>query len=214
MNLIQYVNQDFLVAYKPHNLPTVPLKNQDADTLLSRIAVLYPEVLAVFGKNRWEGSALHRLDTPTAGLVVFARNQTFYNTLSEIQKKDLFKKTYKAVTEPVKTPLDTTLTTYFRAFGPKGKSVKVCLTCDKADTPKKYTTTLKTVETNSCNAVFECVITQGFRHQIRAHLAYLGYPIKGDPLYNPNAEKEDLALECTGLEFPLNTSEVFSYKVQ
>lgn len=214
MNLIQHLNQDFLIAYKPHNLPTVPLKNQNAETLLSCVAQLYPEVLTIHGKNEWEGSALHRLDTPTAGLVVFARTQAFYDALSALQKKDLFKKTYKAITEPVKSQIETSLTTYFRAFGPKGKSVKVCLTPDKADTPKQYTTTLKTVEINPENAVFECIITQGFRHQIRAHLAYLGCPIKGDDLYNPDAEKEDLALECTGLEFPLSNTEVFSYKVQ
>ena len=33
-----------------------------------------------------------------------------------------------------------------------------------------------------------CRITEGYRHQVRAHLAYSGYPICGDMLYNPNAK--------------------------
>ena len=79
MPLFVFESEDFLIADKPHGIPTVPLKGQNPDgTLLGMVSVQYPEVLNVCGKNPWEGGTCHRLDTATAGLVVFARTKTFY----------------------------------------------------------------------------------------------------------------------------------------
>lgn len=206
-----YENSDFLIVWKENNLPTVPLKNRDCDNLLKRVVASYPEVLDVKGKNPWEGGAVHRLDTPTSGLVIFARNQAFYDYIQDIQKKDLFVKTYRAVTERAPRPFNEEISSYFRSFGPRGAMVKVCISPDKADSGKLYTTKVKTVEINAENSVFECKITQGFRHQIRVHLAYAGCPIKGDSLYNPSYSGENLCLECTAVSFPLPNSEIFNY---
>lgn len=47
-----------------------------------------------------------------------------------------------------------------------------------------------------------CRITRGYRHQVRCHLAWLGYPVKGDILYNPTAREGDaFCFRATGLEF-------------
>lgn len=56
----------------------------------------------------------------------------------------------------------------------------------------------------------ECKITQGYRHQVRAHLAWLGLPVKGDALYNADfrlarergAEDMEMRFEAVSLEFP------------
>ncbi|MFA7168381.1 MAG: pseudouridine synthase, partial [Sphaerochaetaceae bacterium] len=67
-------SRDWLVADKPSGLPTVPLKSDapEKDTLLSRVAKEYPEILDI-GRNPWEGGVIHRLDTLTSGLVLIAR---------------------------------------------------------------------------------------------------------------------------------------------
>lgn len=54
-----------------------------------------------------------------------------------------------------------------------------------------------------------CTITKGFRHQIRAHLAWIGQPIIGDVLYGEAAaqslmcqpQTQSIALDCVGLSF-------------
>ena len=47
-----------------------------------------------------------------------------------------------------------------------------------------------------------CRITEGYRHQVRAHLAYSGYPICGDKLYNPNAKPDEkMQFEAFRFEF-------------
>ena len=86
-----FENQDILVFYKPKNIPTVPLKGQEGDTLLSLAAADYPEILSPYGKNPWEGTILHRLDTPTSGLVLAARNKETFLSLSALQEKDEIK---------------------------------------------------------------------------------------------------------------------------
>ena len=91
MALIVFESKEFLIADKPHGTPTVPLKNQTpAGTLLGMVSAQYPETLDVCGRNPWEGGTCHRLDTATAGLVVFARTQTMYDYLQEIQLHNAF----------------------------------------------------------------------------------------------------------------------------
>ena len=96
-----YKDDDIVAFYKPKNLPTVPLKNQEGeDTLLSLGAKEYPEILSPYGKNPWEGTILHRLDTPTSGIVLAARNKETYFELLSLQDNDLIIKTYIADVSP------------------------------------------------------------------------------------------------------------------
>lgn len=209
--LIRYECSDFLIAFKPHNLPTVPLKNQQEKTLLSLVAEKYPEVMQVCGKNNWEGSALHRLDTATEGLVIFARNQAFYNYLQKIQNEDKLIKTYKAVCNGKPEKEIHKIQTYFRSFGPRGSMVKPETDKEKSDNGRLYTTNIENSISDGSFTVFECKITRGFRHQIRAHLSYIGCPIVGDKLYGNTEEKGDLLLTCTGVSFPENDDTVFNF---
>lgn len=205
VNRIVHVSEDFLIAYKDHSTCTVPLKSKmTGDTLLDFVASDYPEVLSVCGKNPWEGGALHRLDTQTSGLVVFARNRAFYNKLSDYQDKGKFVKTYIAQTDG-KDIEKTVISSYFRAFGPGRRMVKAESDAARADSCVLYSTEIRFLG----NGVYECTISKGFRHQIRVHLASSGCPIKGDRLYNPSSEEDFMHLECVQVSWP-----GFTYKVQ
>ena len=213
---IVFENNDFIIADKPHGLPTVPLKNKNEDTLLSQVAAVCPDVLTVKGNNPWEGGALHRLDTATSGLVMFAKNIDFYNYMLEVQKKDGFLKRYTAQSDITDKKTDTVVETYFRHFGPKGVMVKPVTDISKAESPRLYTTKIKSLYNTENTTVYQCVITRGFKHQIRSHMAYIGHPITGDSLYNPEYKdkKTDLLLTCTGLVFKLKNGETFTYNLQ
>lgn len=217
MTPVVFENKDFLIADKPHDLPTVPLKGQSVDgTLLGLIARNYPEVLSVCGKNPWEGGTLHRLDTATSGLVVFARTQAMYDYLQKIQQQDLFEKTYSADTfeSDVLKGSDLQITdnkefkivSYFRSYGKGSKEVRPTEDIKRADTPVLYTTTV-----TKSNGRFTCRITRGFRHQIRAHLAWIGHPIKGDSLYGNENTEGTLCLDCFEVRFPLPDGESFFF---
>lgn len=174
-------------------LPTVPLKsNPEGDSLLKRISLDFPEVLNVEGKNRWEGGVIHRLDTLTSGLVLVARNNETYNLLMDEQRNNKIKKEYRADVSKVSSPPsyfekfpyswsgdEIVVTSFFRSYGPKGATVVPTLSTKKQDSPKLYSTVIK----RATPTLFLCTITQGFRHQIRSHLAWSGYPIVGDDRY-------------------------------
>lgn len=204
---ILYEDESFIIADKIHGLPTVPLKkNPDQDTLLSRTGKICPAVLCVKGKNEWEGGALHRLDTDTSGLVVFAKTQDFYDYLLSEQSKGRFVKTYRADTDGDTD--EKKISSYFRAFGEGRVRVKVEFDIKKADSPVLYTTEILRKE----KGVYMCTITRGFRHQIRSHLAYLNCPIKGDRLYNSGASLTDtLMLDCQRISFRHPDGTVFTF---
>ena len=214
--MIVYENELFLIAYKPHGLPTVPLKGQVADTLLSRVGELRPQVLEPYSDKYWEGGAVHRLDTDTAGLVIFAKDRGFYSEILDAQNRGLFSKTYTAVCSIAENAdidfnCPVNISSYFRAFGPGRKKVKPLTDSRNADSNILYTTCLEKAVFNGGEAEFTVSITRGFRHQIRSHLAWKGFPIKGDRLYNSIQNEGELQLECTAVEFPLN-GKTFSFQ--
>lgn len=204
-NYLLYETENFLLLDKPHGMPTVPLKEQGLEgTLLEQAALLCPQVLDVKGKNPWEGGALHRLDTATAGIVIFAKTQGFYENMQICQENNEFEKYYMATTfennnlkglDIEKNDGIIVISSYFRPFGPGSKEVRPTLNKKKAS-PKTIYETAVTREKN----LFYCTITKGFRHQIRAHLAWTGHPIVGDAIYGNDKDKT-LQLECVGVRF-------------
>ena len=205
-----YENKDLLVFYKPAGLPTVPLKNGEGDTLLSECALSYPEILSPWGRNSWEGSIIHRLDTPTSGLVLSPRNKEFYDYLSFLQSEDKILKTYRAEVSEMEEKMEgfescpysfsedgyVKIVSSFRPYGPKGASVRPMLKRRKGD-ERLYETEVRRVDENTV----ECVIKRGFRHQIRCHLSWLGLPIIGDQRYG-GKENPMLMLEAVKVSFP------------
>ena len=209
-----FESRDLLAFYKEKGLATVPLKrNSEGDSLLTRIAENYPEVRRVKGLNEWEGGIIHRLDTPTSGIVLCARNDEAYAELISAQKHNLIEKHYLAATTAKDNALPgfeafpytfqkntLQITSYFRTYGEKGASVRPVLTNRRYQSGEKYTTAVRRTSTPD---TFECIITKGFRHQIRAHLSWSGHPIIGDDRYG-GTPNNDLLLEAVKVTFPFN----------
>lgn len=109
-----------------------------------------------------------------------------------------------------------TIESYFRPYGKGRKCVKAVSADelkkykDKDVTTRLYTTNIiSSKRTDDGNVIFTVEIRNGFRHQIRSHLASIGYPILGDTLYGgiiPEGKEEvykkGIALECVTVEIP------------
>ena len=63
------------------------------------------------------------------------------------------------------------------------------------------TSVLRSGENNEGRKLYSCSLDSGFRHQVRCHLAWMGFPIVGDTVYG-GAPAEHLRLAATGLRFP------------
>ena len=131
------------VVYKTPHLPTAPLRADERNTLvywfLHRTEVgRRSREARVHGKKEIEAGLLHRLDTDTRGLVLFAKDQAVYDFLSARQEAGQMIKTYcafveqcrpdaavnrMAVQEGIAAKLPLALESQFRNFGPGAKRV-------------------------------------------------------------------------------------------
>lgn len=197
--------KDYLVVFKNSSVPSSVGKSPNS--CFELVAKDFPEVAKIKGKNENDGGLVHRLDTDTAGIILFARNQDFYKKIMEAQSKNQFEKTYTAYCEPTSFLKNTsdlvgkTISSYFRSFGEKGASVKPIFNPEietKANRKKCgnriYSTKIWSIQDFAENdeeklLKVKCKIFSGFRHQVRSHLASQNLPVFGDKIYNENCKK-------------------------
>ena len=107
------------------------------------------------------------------------------------------------------------LSSCFRPFGKGSKEVRPVLPTSNVAALKKigskkiYSTKIAKAELlDGSAAKLECKIAQGYRHQVRCHLAWLGFPVRGDRLYNSFCREDsaadfgDMRFEAFSLDFP------------
>jgi len=217
-----YEDTNFVVFDKPAGLPSAPLNSEDTkDTALKQMVKLYPEILTVHGKKACEYGLVHRIDTATRGLLLAAKTQEAFNYFQNEQANNRFIKYYTAFCYAKtyqKPPFS--LSSNFRVFGPhRAKVAPVTSDSGRAALKKAgskiYTTKILEITPVNSDSSFGivkvvCKITQGYRHQVRAHLAWTGLPIIGDKLYgytptiNKNEIKKvnlEMQFFASGLEF-------------
>ncbi len=99
------------------------------------------------------------------------------------------------------------LTSRFRPFGLKNREVRpVSESSGKAAlkkaSEKKYSTKIFLERTEDGTVKATCTIAEGYRHQVRCHLAWIGFPVKNDGLYDPHAsDGEEFSFTAVSLEF-------------
>jgi len=200
-------------------------------TLLDWYAAAFPPVMEPCGRKKAEGGLLHRLDFETSGLVLFAKNQGALDHLLAQQTRGNFVKEYTAVCRkapalPPSFPPPPAIClfgqggfdieSFFRPFGPGRKQVRPVVDAPHRrsarsetaqDQGRPYRTKILGVSDKApCDDLpdhlrFTARLRRGFRHQVRCHLAWIGYPILNDPLYSQNTPEGTLALTADALSF-------------
>lgn len=122
---------------------------------------------------------VHRLDRQTSGALVVAKDPETYEALVESFKDRLVDKTYRAVVRGVPPGASRVQAPIGRV--PGNRRIVVTALGKSAETSFKILSKKKQA------ALVEAKPRTGRTHQIRAHLAYLGHPVAGDPEFDPPA---------------------------
>jgi 23S rRNA pseudouridine1911/1915/1917 synthase len=168
------------VIDKPAGQPSTPLRGRPDLSLARALLERYPEMRGI-GFREDEAGLLSRLDIDTSGLVVSARTVDAFRELREGAKRSLLLKEYKALVSPGCTLAPGTIAL---ALGPRrGNSRKVATGADIRGNAFEATTELLAVEEHPVVSVVTLRVQNAYRHQVRAHLAFSGWPLLGDELY-------------------------------
>jgi 23S rRNA pseudouridine1911/1915/1917 synthase len=221
--VICHETEDFAVVFKPPRMHTAPIGQDGGETLLDWYAKIFPPVMELSGKKESEGGLLHRLDFETQGLVLFAKNQQALENLLNQQKQGNLIKEYNAICRKSEPQTDAAqfdvsaappliIQSYFRPYGPGRKQVRPVtdeklkgkeIAKDGDDFYKTEIIGIERKQTDSGEELYHFTVRlrRGFRHQIRCHLAWIGFPVLNDPLYGKGEANGFLALRATGLFF-------------
>ena len=134
---------------------------------------------------------VHRIDKDTSGLLIVAKNDFAHNGLAAQIKEHSFTREYSAVVHGhFKQPVGT-------VDAPIGRSEKdrkkMCVTEKNA---KHAVTHYEVLEELNGFSLVRLKLETGRTHQIRVHMAYLGHPVAGDPVYGPKNAAKGLAGQC------------------
>jgi 23S rRNA pseudouridine1911/1915/1917 synthase len=131
---------------------------------------------------------VHRLDRPVSGAVIFARTSKSLTRLNALIKNREIHKTYWAVVKN-KPPKETdTLVNFLRRDEARNKSF---ITGDKANNSQMASLTYTLIASSDNYYLLEIDLQTGRHHQIRAQLAGIGCPIKGDLKYGFDRSNSD-----------------------
>ena len=140
----------------------------------------------------------HRLDRNTTGLVLFAKNEDSLNILLDKFKNHEIRKKYLALVYGIPKVKKARLEAYL--FKDNKKSIVYISDNFKTGYSKIITSYSVIKEYDNNSSLLEIEIETGKTHQIRAHLAHIGYPIIGDGKYGINSVNKDFGFKFQQLK--------------
>ena len=175
---VVYEDNDILVVNKPRGMVVHPAAGHRDDTLVNALLSRYGNQLSAINGEIRPG-IVHRLDKDTSGLMLVARNNRAHLGLSEQLKRHTVRRIYTVLTDGTPSLAE------FIVEAPIGRHPvqrKKMAVTEKGRPARTRFTMLEAFRGAAC---LQAALETGRTHQIRVHLAFAGYPVLGDPLYNP-----------------------------
>lgn len=190
---IIYEDEDLLVLNKPAGMPIHPSLNNYTNSMANALAYYFQSQGKPFIFR-----CCNRLDRDTSGLTIVSKHLVSGSILSDMTKYREVHREYLAIARGSVTPSEGTIQ------APLGRKEGTIIerTVDW-EHGEDAVTHYKVVKEANGHSLVSLRLETGRTHQIRIHMKYLGYPLIGDYLYNPDMEyMTRQALHSHHMEFP------------
>lgn len=189
---IIYEDEDILLINKPADMPVHPSINNYDNTLANGIAHYYKMQGETFVFR-----CINRLDRDTTGLLIIAKNALSASILSNQMKRREIHRTYLAVVSG--NPKKDTDTITAPIARKENSAIERCIDFQNGE---QAVTHYQVITSREDYSLLKLSLETGRTHQIRVHMKYIGNPLLGDYLYNPDFSKiQRVALHSYRLNF-------------
>lgn len=175
---IIYEDEDLLVLNKPAGMPIHPSLNNYTNSMANALAYYFQSQGKPFIFR-----CCNRLDRDTSGLTIVSKHLVSGSILSDMTKYREVHREYLAIARGSVTPSEGTIQA---PLGRKDGTI-IERTVDW-EHGEDAVTHYKVVKEANGHSLVSLRLETGRTHQIRIHMKYLGYPLIGDYLYNPDME--------------------------
>ena len=176
---VVYEDADVIVIDKPVGLVVHPAPGNPDRTLVNALLAHCGETLSGIGGVRRPG-IVHRLDKDTSGLMVAAKTDAAHHALAEQFAARTIARGYRAVVWGLPSPLRGEIE---GAIGRNPRNRKKMAVVANGGKPALTRYRVERALAEGAAALIRCRLATGRTHQIRVHLAHIGYPLIGDALY-------------------------------
>ncbi len=177
-----YEDADVLVINKPAGMVVHPAAGHASGTLVNAILAHVPDLAGIGGELR--PGIVHRLDKETSGLILIAKNDVSLRKLQLQFKHRLVSKIYLALVEGKLSPERGRID---MPIGRDPRERKRMAVSPRHGRPAQ--TDYRVLEVLGDYTLIEARPLTGRTHQIRVHLAAVGHPVVGDPVYGRRKRK-------------------------
>lgn len=184
---VVFEDEHLIMVNKPAGMAVHPAPGSWTGTLVNALLHHCAGGLPGIGGVERPG-IVHRIDKETTGVLVVAKTEVAHHGLSDLFKTHDIERTYRALTRGAPRPLAGTIKTDIARSKQDRKKMAVVEDGEGRHAVTHYKALkqfgqLAKADIRPAAALMECRLETGRTHQIRVHMAHLGTPLIGDPVY-------------------------------
>jgi 23S rRNA pseudouridine1911/1915/1917 synthase len=181
---ILYEDEDLAIINKPQGMVVHPAAGNFSGTLVNALLSRCQNLSGINGVIR--PGIVHRIDKDTSGVLVIAKNDMAHRSLAEQIKEHTVKRAYVALVEGIIKQDNGTVDMPIGRHPVERKKMAII------KNGRNAVTHFTVMERFKNTTLIEARLETGRTHQIRVHMAYLGHPLVGDPVYGYKKQKYNL----------------------
>ncbi|MBQ3669167.1 MAG: RluA family pseudouridine synthase [Clostridia bacterium] len=174
---IVYEDACMSVVYKPSGMVVHPAAGNRDGTMVNALLYRLDDLSGIGGVER--PGVVHRIDKDTSGLLLVAKTDKAHLSLSTQIAEHSVDRAYKAIVIGHFKQSEGTVDAPIGRHPTDRKKMAI------VPSGKRALTAWRVLEELKGASLVECVLSTGRTHQIRVHMASLGHPVLGDPVYGP-----------------------------